>query len=58
MHPQNAFWEINNSDPHKTCSFDRLHYDLSGLAGKHMRREVTSHILSLGPRAATIVDTQ
>ncbi|KIM78816.1 hypothetical protein PILCRDRAFT_10760 [Piloderma croceum F 1598] len=28
---RNAFWSVNNSDPHRTLSFDTLHFDDSGV---------------------------
>ncbi|KAI9443747.1 hypothetical protein BJY52DRAFT_1206738 [Lactarius psammicola] len=32
----NVFWLVNNSDPHRTLSFDRLHSNNAGLFGHHL----------------------
>ncbi|KAI0271244.1 hypothetical protein BC834DRAFT_818216 [Gloeopeniophorella convolvens] len=35
----NVFWQVQNSDPHRALSFDRLHSNNSGLFGYHLWRE-------------------
>ncbi|KAI9428665.1 hypothetical protein BJY52DRAFT_1232715, partial [Lactarius psammicola] len=32
----NVFWLVNNSDPHRALSFDRLHSNNAGLFGHHL----------------------
>ncbi|KAI0073150.1 hypothetical protein K474DRAFT_1710969 [Panus rudis PR-1116 ss-1] len=55
---QNAFWIVENSDPFKAVSFDRLHAYHEGLWGKHIWPELQKHIELLGREAAQSVDNQ
>ncbi|THH15034.1 hypothetical protein EUX98_g9526 [Antrodiella citrinella] len=54
----NVFWELNNSDPHRTLSFDRLHAHDDGLFGHHLFQRWQAHLEALGRGAQTKVDHQ
>ncbi|KAI0035349.1 hypothetical protein K488DRAFT_43506 [Vararia minispora EC-137] len=47
----NVFWQIANTDPHRALSFDRLHFNNSGLGGNHLWGELVKVIKSLGRQA-------
>ncbi|KAI0033052.1 hypothetical protein K488DRAFT_48524 [Vararia minispora EC-137] len=47
----NVFWRIANTDPHKALSFDRLHFNNSGLGGHHLWSELKKVIKLLGRQA-------
>ncbi|KAL0059534.1 hypothetical protein AAF712_013710 [Marasmius tenuissimus] len=51
---ENAYWGVNNSDPHSATSYDLLHAG-TGLFD-HMRDEVEKRLESQGPKASGIVD--
>ncbi|KAI0073421.1 hypothetical protein K474DRAFT_1677885 [Panus rudis PR-1116 ss-1] len=53
---QNAFWIVNNSDPFKAVSFDRLHAYHEGLFGKHLWVLLQKFINGLGRQSAQAVD--
>ncbi|KAI0258987.1 hypothetical protein BC834DRAFT_1020051 [Gloeopeniophorella convolvens] len=55
----NAFWLVENSDPYRALSFDRLHNNNSGLFGHHLWKEFTQRVLKGYGRAAEAkVDAQ
>ncbi|KAG6807206.1 hypothetical protein H0H92_008416, partial [Tricholoma furcatifolium] len=49
---ENAFWGINNSDPHAALSFDELHNNSHGLGGKHLFKEAKRVIKNMKPQAS------
>ncbi|KAI0674805.1 hypothetical protein C8Q78DRAFT_502219 [Trametes maxima] len=55
---QNAFWEIQNSDPYQALSFDRLHTFHLGLFGHHLWKQFKKHVnaLSKSRDAAQAID--
>jgi hypothetical protein len=55
-----VFWLVNNSDPHRALSFDRLHSNNSGLFGYHLWEKFKSLVTELkdGRNAAAKVDQQ
>ncbi|KAK7021668.1 hypothetical protein R3P38DRAFT_3397032 [Favolaschia claudopus] len=52
----NAFWNVAYSDPHHASSFERLHFNHSGLGGDHLIGQVMDQLEDLGGRAAAKVD--
>ncbi|KAG6908211.1 hypothetical protein DXG01_005683 [Tephrocybe rancida] len=44
----NAFWELNNSDPHEAIAFDEMHINDHGLGGKHLWPKVQKAIKDAG----------
>ena len=55
---KNVFWDVANSDPHATLSFDQLHSYDSGLFSDHLFDETQKHIKALGRAAVVKVDRQ
>lgn len=55
---QNAFWDINFSDPFKALSWDHMHNYAHGLGGKHLWPLIEEHLDDLGRTAAHTVDEQ
>ncbi|KAI9428775.1 hypothetical protein H4582DRAFT_2091022 [Lactarius indigo] len=53
----NVFWLVNNSDPYRALSFDRLHSNNTGLFGHHLWREFKALAQTWGG-AASKVDQQ
>ncbi|KAG6915116.1 hypothetical protein DXG01_013213 [Tephrocybe rancida] len=45
---ENAFWELNNSDPHQAIAFDEMHINDHGLGGKHLWPKVQKAIKEAG----------
>ncbi|KAI9433794.1 hypothetical protein BJY52DRAFT_1131964, partial [Lactarius psammicola] len=54
---QNVFWLVNNSDPHRALSFDRLHSNNAGLFGHHLWQRFKD-LVSRNRDAAAKVDQQ
>ncbi|KAF8197090.1 hypothetical protein BJ912DRAFT_1020953 [Pholiota molesta] len=54
----NAFWEIQFSDPHQILSFDHMHNYPHGLGGKHLWSELQKYISAQGSEAEHSVDAQ
>jgi hypothetical protein len=54
---KNAFWGVENSDPHRALSWDRLHAYHQGLF-KRLWTELQKYISALGPKALSQVDEQ
>ncbi|KAF8263920.1 hypothetical protein EI94DRAFT_1806512 [Lactarius quietus] len=54
----NVFWLVNNLDPYRALSFDRLHSNNSGLFGYHMWRNFKALVNEIGRDAAAKVDQQ
>ncbi|KAK6984340.1 hypothetical protein R3P38DRAFT_3332873 [Favolaschia claudopus] len=53
---ESAFWNVANSDPHHAASFERLHFNHSGLGGDHLIGQVKARLENLEGRAAAKVD--
>ncbi|KAI9455173.1 hypothetical protein BJY52DRAFT_1205065 [Lactarius psammicola] len=53
----NVFWLVNNSDPHRALSFDRLHSNNAGLFGHHLWQRFKD-LVSRNRDAAAKVDQQ
>lgn len=53
---QNVFWDIENSDPFRALSFDRLHVNQGGLWSDHFWPELQGRISDLGRYAKKDVD--
>ncbi|KAI9435631.1 hypothetical protein BJY52DRAFT_1197489 [Lactarius psammicola] len=53
----NVFWLVNNSDPHRALSFDRLHLNNAGLFGHHLWQRFKD-LVSRNRDAAAKVDQQ
>ena len=58
MYFQNVFWQINNSDPHRALSWDRLHAFQGGLFGHHIWKEVKEEAGAIGREAVAKINTQ
>ncbi|KAG1899028.1 uncharacterized protein F5891DRAFT_1190206 [Suillus fuscotomentosus] len=54
----NALWEVNNSDPHETLSFDPLHVNDIGNWGNHLFGELKVRAKALGREAEAKIDKQ
>ncbi|KAJ7099596.1 hypothetical protein B0H15DRAFT_1002950 [Mycena belliarum] len=54
---ENVFWRIANSDPHKACSFDRLHA-YGGLWTDHIFAQIKLRVLEKGRPAIIKIDEQ
>ncbi|KAH9961701.1 hypothetical protein BGW80DRAFT_1181151, partial [Lactifluus volemus] len=54
----NVFWSLQNSDPHRALSFDRLHSNNSGLFGHHLWEQFKALISGYGRREAAQIDAQ
>ncbi|KAL4248361.1 hypothetical protein ABKN59_009698 [Abortiporus biennis] len=53
---ENAFWNVANSNPHHTLSFDHLHAYHLGLFGDHLWPELQILVEKIGPHAKSLVD--
>ncbi|KAG1851348.1 hypothetical protein DFJ58DRAFT_729007 [Suillus subalutaceus] len=54
----NALWEVENSDPHETLSFDPLHVNDLGNWGAHLFEELKTRVKALGREAEAKIDEQ
>ncbi|KAG2741161.1 hypothetical protein P692DRAFT_201727134 [Suillus brevipes Sb2] len=54
----NAFWEVENSNPHETLSFDPLHVNDLGNWGNHLFEELKICAKALGREAEATIDEQ
>lgn len=54
---QNVFWHIENSDPFRALSFDRLHFNHGGLVSDHFWPEVQKRVSDIGRPAKKQVDS-
>ncbi len=52
------FWLVNNSDPYRALSFDRLHSNNSGMFGYHFWERFKTLVNQIGRGAAAKVDQQ
>ncbi|KAF8869135.1 hypothetical protein BD779DRAFT_1682542 [Infundibulicybe gibba] len=55
---RSAFWDMNNSSPFRSLSFDRMHNYSSGLGGWHIWPSLKKHIINLGANVAGLLDAQ
>ncbi len=55
---QNAFLELDNSDPYKALSFDRLHAFHSGLFGHHLWTVFKELVSKISNNAIAAVDSK
>ena len=55
---QNVFWNVDNSDPHRALSFDRLHSNNSGLFGHHLWEVFKAIVRGCGCASMAQVDSQ
>ncbi|KAJ7710748.1 hypothetical protein B0H17DRAFT_1123862 [Mycena rosella] len=54
---ENVFWRIGNTDPHATCSFDRLHA-YGGLWTDHLFTQIKLRVIEKGRNAVAKIDKQ
>ncbi|KAG1800758.1 uncharacterized protein HD556DRAFT_1430154 [Suillus plorans] len=54
----NALWEVENSNPHETLSFDPLHVNDIGHWGTHFFEELKIRVKALGREAEAKIDEQ
>jgi hypothetical protein len=55
---QNAFWSVNNLDPHRALSFDTLHFDDSGVNGGHLWPTLKARLEERGRDSESTVEAQ
>lgn len=55
---QNAFWNVENSDPYAALSWDRLHAYHGGLFSDHIWPEILDLVAAQGKRMSQLVDDQ
>jgi hypothetical protein len=55
---QNVFWNVENTDPHRALSFDRLHSNNSGLFGHHLWEFFKDIVKDCGRASTAQVDSQ
>ncbi|KAJ3509195.1 hypothetical protein NLJ89_g5347 [Agrocybe chaxingu] len=53
---ENAFWDVELSDPYKAVSWDRMHSYAGGLGGKHIWPLLQKYIRGLGVAVSRKVD--
>ena len=53
---QNAFWKVENSDPHAALSFDQLHTFPSGLFRDHIWKSLQARVTELGREASVEIN--
>ena len=55
---QNAFWKVQNSDPFRAVSWDRLHSFSTGVFGDHMWSDFKLLFKEIGRDAEAKIDKQ
>ncbi|KAG2351975.1 hypothetical protein BDR07DRAFT_1385019 [Suillus spraguei] len=59
LHPiANALWEVDNSDPHETLSFNPLHVNDIGNWSNHLFAELKAHVKALCCEAKAKINKQ
>lgn len=56
MSLKSSFMSVEWSDPHKSLSYDPMHYDSHGLGGKHIWPSVRIYIRASGREALAELD--
>lgn len=56
--PQNVFWEVADSDPHRALSVDRLHVNHGGLFARHLWVEFRRIMGEMPRKARGVVEKQ
>jgi hypothetical protein len=55
---QNVLWLVTNADPHRALSFDRLHFNNSGLGGHHLWTAFKDHVDKFGRESQKLIELQ